>query len=74
MNAYIDCVPDNVMPSEIFNSFSQSYNNLSTFVNKRLNIVMYYLKFSAINSQMKKHEIALNSATKALSVLKIVCE
>ena len=73
MNLFLENAPEAVIGSDYLNSFSQSHQNLSSFINKKLSIVMYDLKFSAINSQMKKHDLALNSAFKALSTLKAVC-
>jgi hypothetical protein len=46
-----------------------SYEKTSTYeVRKSLSI--YYLKFLALNSQLKQHKSALTSGKKALSTLK----
>ena len=37
-------------------------------------MALYYLQFSAVNSQVKHHESAFRTARKALKTLKIVCE
>ena len=73
MNSFVENAPEMVMMSEIVDSFSDSYNDFSIFINKRQSIALNYLKFSAINSQLKKHEIALDSGFKALSGLKEIC-
>lgn len=52
---------------------STSYAVLSNFVRKKITIAFYYLQFSAVSSQVKKHDVALGSAFKALNVLKLVC-
>jgi hypothetical protein len=57
-----------------FQPSSPAYHHFSNFVQKRLNLAIYYLKFSAVNSQIKKHQVALDSAYKALSIFKLVCE
>ncbi len=46
---------------------------VSLFVGKRLSIAFYYLQFSAVSSQTKKHDIALKNAFKALETLKLIC-
>ena len=55
MNSFVENAPEMVMMSEIVDSFSDSYNDFSIFINKRQSIALNYLKFSAINSQLKKH-------------------
>lgn len=74
MNAYIECAPDLSIDSQIFDAASTSHSELSIFVRKRLTMAFFYLQFSAVSSQIKKHDTALGSAFKALSVLKMVCE
>ena len=73
MNSFAESVPEIIMMSEIVESFSQSYNDFSILICKRQQIATNFLKFSAINSQLKKHEIALDSAFKALGILKQIC-
>ena len=74
MNNYVQSVPELVRIPEILDSFSQSYNDLSLFIHKLQYMALNFLKFSAINSQLKKHEIAIDSAFKSLSALKLICE
>ena len=63
-----------IMNSQLTNISSFSYINLSNIISKRLQISFYYLQFSALSSQMNKHEVALGSALNALTTLKQICE
>ena len=74
MNAYLECTPDVSIDEQIFDIHSSSYAELSIFVKKRINMAFYYLQFSAVSSKNKKHDIALGSAFKALSILKMIWE
>ena len=73
MNAYLESPPSIIIDSQINNPSSVAYLNLSTLVTKRLHISFYYLQFSALSSQMNKHEVALGSALNAFSMLKQLC-
>ena len=46
---------DLAIDSQIYDSESTPYVNLSSLVTKRLRTAHYYLKYSALNSQMEKH-------------------
>ena len=70
MNAYLQSPPPIIINSQINDPSSTSFINLSTLVTKRLQMSFYYLQFSALSSQMGKHEVALGSALNALSMLK----
>jgi hypothetical protein len=35
---------------------------------------LYYLQFCAVNSQIRKHAISLNSAKTAITIMKNVCK
>lgn len=45
------------------------YKIFTSFVQKRLEAITYHLQFSAINSQINKHDVALRSAKKSLEIM-----
>ena len=47
---------------------------LSKFIHKKVTSAIFYLQFSATNSQLKRNKAALGSASNALDMLKLVCE
>lgn len=73
MNSYLDNGPQFDIGDSTPYSDPEFSAMASLFVNKRLSIALYYLQFSAVSSQTKKHETALKSAFKALETLKLVC-
>lgn len=73
MNAYLEHPPP-IMNGLLSNPSSMQFINLSNLVAKRIQISLYYLQYSALSSQLDKHEVALGSALNALATLKKVCE
>ena len=73
MNAYIENPPPIHINSQIANKSTLSYLNLSNLLEKRIQISLFYLHFSALSSQLNKHEVALGSALNALGMLKKMC-
>ena len=55
MESYLRSPPTIIIDSQIYDSESTPYVNLSSLVTKRLRTAHYYLKYSALNSQMEKH-------------------
>ena len=47
---------------------------LSKFIHKKVSSAIFYLQFSATNSQLKRNKAALGSASNALDMLRLVCE
>lgn len=72
MNSYLDSSAPVEMTHEIRNSHSEPYKQFSIFIGKRMDAVMYNLQYSAVSSQIGKHDVALRSAKKALEYLSIV--
>ena len=54
------------MSHEIRNHNSESHKLFSIFISKRMDSVIYNLQYSAVSSQIGKHDIALRSAKKSL--------
>ena len=73
MNSYLDNGPQLEVDNHHLYSDPEFYEMVSLFVGKRLSIAFYYLQFSAVSSQTKKHEVALRNAIKALETLKLIC-
>ena len=47
---------------------------MSTYLGNKFSLITYLLQFCAVNSQIKNHSIALESAKNALNHLKSYCE
>ncbi len=54
------------MTHEIRNHNSESHKLFNIFISKRMDSVIYNLQYSAVSSQIGKHDIALRSAKKSL--------
>lgn len=48
--------------------------NLAVTLNRKQTLALYHLKFSAVASQIKNHEIALNSAFKSVKNMQQICK
>lgn len=55
MNAYLECSGEVSIDSQIFDIHSASCRELGKLIKKRTAMAFYYLQFSAISSQLKKH-------------------
>jgi tetratricopeptide (TPR) repeat protein len=72
MNSYLENSLPIEMTHEIRNQSSEPYKSFTTFIVKRMDAVAYNLQYSAVSSQIGKHDTALFSAKKALEVLSVV--
>ena len=54
------------MNHEIRNTNSELHKQFSTFIFRRIDAVVYNLQYSAVSSQIGKHDTALRSAKKSL--------
>lgn len=43
------------------------------YARKKQNYALYHLQFCAVNSQIKKHNLSVNSAKSAIKIMKEVC-
>lgn len=57
-----------------FSPDSSHATQLAALLQSKLKLVSYYLQFCAVSSQLKRHENSLNAASRALDLLKEVCE
>ena len=53
---------------------SPQHSKLAIYMGSKLSLITYLLQFCAVSSQIKNHSTALNSAQKALTLLKTYCE
>lgn len=47
---------------------------MANMLNRKQSLALYHLKFSAVASQIKNHEIALSSAFKSIKNIKQICK
>ena len=69
MSTYIDQGPPFVFTSEFHNHSSEGYQNLSAYVYRRLTTAVYHLQYSAVSSQIGKHDLAIGSTKSCLKLL-----
>ena len=60
------------MTHEVRNHNSESHKLFNIFISKRMDSVIYNLQYSAVSSQIGKHDIALRSAKKSLEIMSII--
>ena len=74
---YIEAILYNInnnMPDSMSHLFKEEEKNLAAVLNRKQTLALYHLKFSAVASQIKNHEIALSSAFKAIKNIRQICK
>lgn len=69
MNSYLETSAPVDMNHDIRNPDSELHKQFTTFITRRLDAVVYNLQYSAVSSQIGKHDTALRSAKKALEIM-----
>lgn len=70
MSTYIEPTSPFVFTPEIHNHSSDGYHALSAYVYRRLTTAVYHLQYSAVSSQIGRHELAIESAKTCLNLLR----
>lgn len=69
MSNYIDSATPVEINHNLKNPNSESYQTLSAFIYRRLSTAVYHLQYSAVNSQIGRHDLAIDSSRKSLQLL-----
>ena len=72
MNSYLETSFPVEMSHEIRNTQSQTHKQFSLYIMKRIDLIVYNLQYSAVSSQIGKHDLALRSAKKSLEIMSVV--
>ena len=66
MRSYLEQANAVEMTHHLRDKNSEQYQALSIYVYRRLVVAIYHLQYSAVSSQIGKHEVAISSTKKSL--------
>jgi hypothetical protein len=69
INDFLEVPPAPLVPA-LLNCQAQEFNELSTYLERKMALALYHLRFCALTSHSKNNELALKSARTALDLLK----